>query len=60
MGFVHKHSWSVPYLLLAPGLAFLALFFVVPIYYLASTSLQTGSRSLRNRAEGFSTCWSPS
>ena len=43
MGFVHRHRWSVPYLLLAPGLAFLALFFVVPIYYLASTSLQTGS-----------------
>jgi spermidine/putrescine transport system permease protein len=43
MGFVHRHRWTVPYLLLAPGLAWLALFFVVPIYYLASTSLQTGS-----------------
>jgi spermidine/putrescine transport system permease protein len=43
MGFVHRHRWTVPYLLLAPGLAWLALFFVVPIYYLATTSLQTGS-----------------
>src|SRR5262245_26034074 len=32
-----------PYLLLAPGIAFLAVFFVVPLYYLANTSLQTGS-----------------
>lgn len=32
-----------PYLLLAPGLAWLALFFVVPLYYLANTSLQEGS-----------------
>jgi spermidine/putrescine transport system permease protein len=34
---------SAPYLLLAPGLAWLALFFVVPMYYLLNTSLQTGS-----------------
>ena len=32
-----------PYLLLAPGIAWLILFFVVPMYYLAITSLQTGS-----------------
>jgi spermidine/putrescine transport system permease protein len=43
MGFVHRHRGLVPYLLLAPGLGFLALFFVVPAYYLAHTSLQTGS-----------------
>jgi spermidine/putrescine transport system permease protein len=43
VGWVHRHRWSVPYLLLVPGLAWLALFFLVPIYYLASTSLQTGS-----------------
>lgn len=43
MLFLHRHRGLVPYLLLAPGLAFLGLFFVVPIYYLASTSLQTGS-----------------
>jgi spermidine/putrescine transport system permease protein len=34
---------AAPYLLLAPGLAWLLLFFVVPLYYLANTSLQTGS-----------------
>jgi spermidine/putrescine transport system permease protein len=34
---------ATPYLLLAPGLAWLLLFFVVPMYYLANTSLQTGS-----------------
>jgi len=40
---LHRHRWVVPYLLLVPGLAFLALFFVVPTYYLAHTSLQEGS-----------------
>jgi spermidine/putrescine transport system permease protein len=34
---------GTPYLLLAPGLAWLVLFFVVPMYYLLNTSLQTGS-----------------
>ncbi|HXH89305.1 MAG TPA: ABC transporter permease [Gaiellaceae bacterium] len=43
MSLLHRHRWVVPYLLLAPGLAFLALFFVVPTYYLAHTSLQEGS-----------------
>ena len=37
---------AAPYLLLAPGLAWLLLFFVVPLYYLANTSLQTGSLEL--------------
>jgi spermidine/putrescine transport system permease protein len=32
-----------PYLLMAPGLAWLIVFFVVPMYYLGNTSLQTGS-----------------
>ncbi len=41
-----------PYLLLAPGLLFLALFFVVPLSTLAQTSLQTGSIQ-----EGFSLTW---
>ena len=31
-----------PYLLLAPGLAWLAVFFVVPMFYLGYTSLQSG------------------
>jgi spermidine/putrescine transport system permease protein len=40
--FLHRHSWITPYLLLLPGLAFLAVFFLVPTYYLANTSLQSG------------------
>jgi spermidine/putrescine transport system permease protein len=40
---LHRHKGAIPYLLLAPGLGFLALFFVVPLYYLVDTSLQTGS-----------------
>jgi spermidine/putrescine transport system permease protein len=32
-----------PYLLLLPGMAWLAVFFAVPMLFLASTSLQTGS-----------------
>jgi spermidine/putrescine transport system permease protein len=42
MGFLHRHRWATPYLLLLPGLAFLAVFFVIPTYYLANTSLQSG------------------
>jgi spermidine/putrescine transport system permease protein len=34
---------ATPYLLLAPGLAWLAVFFLVPMYYRLNTSLQTGS-----------------
>ena len=41
MSFLHRHRWLVPYLLLVPGMAFLALFFLVPLYYLLYTSLQT-------------------
>ena len=43
MSFLHRHSWLTPYLLLAPGIAFLLLFFVVPLYYLGYTSLQEGT-----------------
>jgi spermidine/putrescine transport system permease protein len=42
MAFLHRHRWITPYLLLLPGLAFLAVFFLVPTYYLANTSLQSG------------------
>ena len=42
MNVFHRHRWLTPYLLLAPGLAFLALFFLVPTYYLGNTSLQSG------------------
>jgi spermidine/putrescine transport system permease protein len=43
MTFFHRHRWLTPYVLLAPGLAFLTLFFVVPLYYLFHTSLQEGT-----------------
>ena len=43
MSFLHRHGWLTPYLLLAPGIAFLLLFFVVPLYYLGYTSLQEGT-----------------
>ncbi len=43
MDWLHRHKGTIPYLLLLPGLAWLALFFVVPTYYLAQTSLQSGS-----------------
>jgi len=39
--FLHRHRWLTPYLLLAPGLAFLALFFLVPLGYLGKQSLET-------------------
>jgi spermidine/putrescine transport system permease protein len=38
---LHRHRWLTPYLLLAPGLAFLALFFLVPLGFLAHQSLET-------------------
>jgi spermidine/putrescine transport system permease protein len=36
----HRHRWLTPYALLLPGLAFLLLFFVVPLGYLGYQSLQ--------------------
>jgi spermidine/putrescine transport system permease protein len=41
--FLHRHRWATPYLLLAPGLAWLALFFVVPLGFLGYQSLESGS-----------------
>ena len=46
MALLHRHRWATPYLLLAPGLAWLAVFFVVPMYYLGKTSLEKGSIEL--------------
>jgi len=40
--FFHRHPRLTPYLLLAPGLAWLALFFLVPLAFLAYQSLQSG------------------
>jgi spermidine/putrescine transport system permease protein len=41
--FLHRHRWATPYLLLLPGIAWLAAFFVVPLGYLLYQSLQSGS-----------------
>jgi spermidine/putrescine transport system permease protein len=43
LGFFHRHRGSTPYLLLAPGLLFLGVFFLVPLGFLAYQSLQSGS-----------------
>src|SRR5437660_11600847 len=42
MGFLHRHKGITPYLLLVPGLAWLGIFFLVPMYYLGKTSLERG------------------
>ena len=43
MAFLHRHRGLVPYLLLAPGLLWLGVFFVAPLVVLAYQSLQSGS-----------------
>jgi spermidine/putrescine transport system permease protein len=43
MGWLHRHRGLTPYLLLAPGLAYLALFFAVPLGYLLVESLKSGN-----------------
>ena len=40
--FFHRHPGLTPYLLLAPGLLWLVVFFVVPLAFLAYQSLQSG------------------
>jgi spermidine/putrescine transport system permease protein len=40
---LHRNRWLTPYLLLAPGLAWLAIFFLAPLGFLAYQSLQSGS-----------------
>ena len=40
--FFHRHPRLTPYLLLAPGLAWLGLFFVIPLVFLGYQSLQSG------------------
>jgi spermidine/putrescine transport system permease protein len=41
--FLHRHRGLTPYLLLAPGVLWLGLFFVVPLGFLAYQSLQSGN-----------------
>jgi spermidine/putrescine transport system permease protein len=41
--FFHRHRGLTPYLLLAPGVLWLAVFFLVPLGFLAYQSLESGS-----------------
>jgi spermidine/putrescine transport system permease protein len=52
LAWFHRHKGLTPYLLLAPGLAWLAAFFVVPLGFLAYQSLQSGTFDF-----GFSFTW---
>jgi spermidine/putrescine transport system permease protein len=42
LALLHRHKWAVPYLLLLPGMLWLAIFFLVPMVYLGKTSLEQG------------------
>jgi spermidine/putrescine transport system permease protein len=41
--FLHRHRGLTPYLLLAPGVLWLSVFFLVPLGFLAYQSLQSGN-----------------
>jgi spermidine/putrescine transport system permease protein len=43
MAFVQRHKGLLPLALLLPGLAWLIIFFAVPLYYQGKISLETGS-----------------
>jgi spermidine/putrescine transport system permease protein len=43
VSFLQRRRGLLPYLLLAPGLAWLLLFFAVPLYYMARQSLEEGT-----------------
>jgi spermidine/putrescine transport system permease protein len=43
LGFLHRHRGLTPYLLLAPGLLYLAIFFAVPLGFLVHQSLESGN-----------------
>jgi spermidine/putrescine transport system permease protein len=40
--FLHRHKGVTPYLLLAPGILWLAVFFLIPLAFLGYESLQSG------------------
>ena len=40
--FLHRHKGVTPYLLLAPGILWLAIFFLIPLAFLGYQSLQSG------------------
>jgi len=52
MGYFHRHRQFTPYLLLAPGILWLSVFFVVPLGFLAYQSLQSGNFDI-----GYSFTW---
>ena len=52
MTFFHRHRGLTPYLLLAPGVLWLSIFFVVPLGFLAYQSLQSGNFDV-----GYSFTW---
>jgi spermidine/putrescine transport system permease protein len=52
VGFLHRHKGLTPYLLLAPGVLWLTVFFVVPLGFLAYQSLQSGNFDV-----GYSFTW---
>ena len=52
MSYFHRHRELTPYLLLAPGVLFLAVFFVVPLGFLAYQSLESGNFDV-----GYSFTW---
>jgi spermidine/putrescine transport system permease protein len=41
-GFFHRHRGLTPYILLAPGVLWLAIFFLIPLGFLGYQSLQSG------------------
>ncbi len=52
MGLLHRHRSLTPYLLLAPGMVWLTIFFVVPLGFLAYQSLESGNFDV-----GYSFTW---
>jgi len=52
VGYFHRHRHLTPYLLLAPGILWLSVFFVVPLGFLAYQSLQSGNFDV-----GYSFSW---
>jgi spermidine/putrescine transport system permease protein len=51
--FLHRHKGATPALLLLPGMAWLAVFFLVPLVFLGYQSLESGSF-----LEGYEFTWS--
>jgi spermidine/putrescine transport system permease protein len=52
VGFLHRHKGLTPFLLLLPGIAWLAVFFLVPLGFLGYQSLESGSFE-----QGYSFSW---